>query len=71
MLSACQISSTMPSHAYVVSIGGLKCVVSAETRVEARWFAAHEYVRYRYGSASIDPGAFALKADIIDAPSDS
>jgi len=58
----------MPSHTYTVRINGIKYTVAAETRVEARWFAAHEHVRYQYGSASVDPGAFAVKADIVDAP---
>jgi hypothetical protein len=58
----------MPSPTYTVSIDGIKYTVAAETRVEARWFAARKYVRYRYGSADVDPGAFAIKADIIDAP---
>jgi hypothetical protein len=56
----------MPSNTYTVSIDGIRYTVTAETRVEARWFAAQEYVRYQYGAASVDPGAFAVKADIVD-----
>jgi len=49
-------------------INGIRYTVTAETRVEARWFAAQDHIRYQYGSASVDPSTFAVEADIVDAP---
>jgi hypothetical protein len=57
----------MPSNTYTVRINGIRYTVTAETRVEARWFAAQEHVRYHYGAASVDPSAFAVEADIVEA----